>query len=214
MTIYDEVGKILCLVDRKDAVEHLIDWPAVEESLGHALPSDYKQLCQLLGPGKFKDFLWLLHPNKSEGPDLVSVEKSTRMREIVDMLVEEERKDTENANAGQLLLIPIGADGKVIDPPLDDDEEEWQPSFVAGQLHPCFETDNGDIGFWVAHAEDPGEWTIGFNVSRDMHVRLTAQSLSQYLRSFLEAEDEEDFDEEGCDDVPLFSPASSPDPAS
>ncbi|MEV5628951.1 hypothetical protein [Micromonospora tulbaghiae] len=39
------------------------NWPAVERSLGFALPGDYKDLVDRYGPGKFDDFLAVLAPD-------------------------------------------------------------------------------------------------------------------------------------------------------
>ncbi|MET9298386.1 hypothetical protein ABZX66_03605 [Micromonospora aurantiaca] len=38
------------------------NWPAVERSLGFALPGDYKDLVDRYGPGRFDDFLAVLVP--------------------------------------------------------------------------------------------------------------------------------------------------------
>ena len=38
------------------------NWPAVERSLGFALPGDYKDLVDRYGPGRFDDFLAVLAP--------------------------------------------------------------------------------------------------------------------------------------------------------
>ncbi|MFD3565935.1 histone-like nucleoid-structuring protein Lsr2 [Streptomyces sp. NPDC058667] len=40
----------------------VVNWPAVEQSLGMRLPSDYKQLADAYGPGSFCGFLHLYHP--------------------------------------------------------------------------------------------------------------------------------------------------------
>lgn len=39
-----------------------VDWHAVQDTLGFALPDDYKQVATAYGPGSFCDFLSLRHP--------------------------------------------------------------------------------------------------------------------------------------------------------
>lgn len=39
------------------------DWERVEQELGTRLPSDYKRLIEVYGPGSFDDFLHVYHPN-------------------------------------------------------------------------------------------------------------------------------------------------------
>ncbi|WBP91113.1 SMI1/KNR4 family protein [Kitasatospora cathayae] len=41
----------------------VIDWAAVEDDFGVALPGDYKLLCETFGPGQFSGYLDLLHPD-------------------------------------------------------------------------------------------------------------------------------------------------------
>lgn len=40
-----------------------IDWVAVEAELGTALPQDYREFCEIYGPGTVDDFLTILHPS-------------------------------------------------------------------------------------------------------------------------------------------------------
>lgn len=46
-----------------------VDWPAVEADLGTALPSDYKEIVDLFGPGGFDEYVDLLVPGAG-GMDL------------------------------------------------------------------------------------------------------------------------------------------------
>jgi hypothetical protein len=39
------------------------DWEAIEDGLGHGLPSDYKEIIERYGPGSFGDFLHIYQPN-------------------------------------------------------------------------------------------------------------------------------------------------------
>jgi hypothetical protein len=52
-----------------------VDWPAVEADLGTSLPSDYKEIVGLFGPGGFDEYVDLLVPG-ALGMDLVDWAKS------------------------------------------------------------------------------------------------------------------------------------------
>ncbi|MFI6486051.1 hypothetical protein [Streptomyces sp. NPDC050564] len=52
-----------------------VDWPAVEADLGTSLPSDYKEIVDLFGPGSFDEYVDLLVPG-ARGMDLVDWAKS------------------------------------------------------------------------------------------------------------------------------------------
>lgn len=121
----------------------------------------------------------------SDGGNLLLEERSLKEPDgLVDMLIEQERIDTEGANADRLPIVAVAPDGKAVDPPAGDDEE-WQPLFGPGQLHPSFWTDNGDYGFWIAAENDPDEWIIGINYSRDSTVEWYGRSLSSLLHEML-----------------------------
>ncbi|PRH78708.1 hypothetical protein C6N75_13475 [Streptomyces solincola] len=60
------------------------DWSDVENTLGVALPQDYKQLVDTYGPGQFCDFITLYHPGApSEWADLTGP-MPTRLREQIE----------------------------------------------------------------------------------------------------------------------------------
>ncbi|MBZ9644042.1 hypothetical protein [Streptomyces sp. PSKA30] len=67
-----------------------LDWQKIENSLGHALPSDYKRLCEELPPGLFNEFLFLLHPIGSEGESLLG--RDARLIETVEGFIENEEE--------------------------------------------------------------------------------------------------------------------------
>ncbi|MEU4697407.1 hypothetical protein [Nonomuraea dietziae] len=182
----DHVERIVDLAGWQGPYTWRLDWPAIEIALGHTLPSDYKRLRERLPPGRFGGFLILLHPaSVSDGGNLLVEERSLNEPDgLVEMLVEQEGIDTEEANAGRLPIIALAPDGKVVDPPPGDDEE-WRPLFGPGQLHPCFRTDNGDYGFWIATENDPDEWIIGINYVRGGTVEWYERSLSSLLHEML-----------------------------
>ncbi|MGW1680363.1 hypothetical protein [Saccharopolyspora sp. NPDC002376] len=181
----DHVQRIVDLAGWQGPCTWRLDWLAIETALGHALPSDYKRLCERLPPGRFGGFLNLLHPaSVSDDGNLLVEERFLKEPDgLVDMLVEQERIDTEEANADRLSIVGC-TDGTVADPPTGDDEA-WQPLFGPGQLHPCFLTDNGDYGYWIAAEHDPEEWNIGINYSRTGTVEWYEHSLSSLIHKML-----------------------------
>lgn len=180
----DHVQQIVDLVGWQGFCSWRLDWPAIESILGHALPSDYKRLCERLPPGRFGGFLNLLHPaSVSDNGNLLVEERLLKEPDgLVDMLVEQEQIDTEEANAGLLSIVEIAPDGTAVDPPTGD---EWRPLFRPGQLHPCFWTDNGDYGFWIATENDLDEWIIGINYCRTGTVEWYERSLSSLIHEML-----------------------------
>ncbi|MGA5069207.1 Lsr2 family DNA-binding protein [Streptomyces exfoliatus] len=61
----------------------VVDWPAVEQSLGMPLPADYKQLADAYGPGSFCGFLHLYHPlAPTEWVDLTGPMPATIRRQL------------------------------------------------------------------------------------------------------------------------------------
>lgn len=139
-----------------------LDWKVVEQALGHRLPSDYMRLCDAIPPGKFSGFFWLLHPLGSRGGSLVSAEKD--LRDVLRELTEIYR-DEEEWN-----------------------EEEW---IDPGTLFPCFQTDNGDVGYWAStDSEDPDKWTVVINWAGGLDWDVTELTLSALLhRHIIEGSD-------------------------
>lgn len=84
MTVRDE---LLRLVPPPPAPSAHIDWDRVESDLGVALPEDYKWLAETYGPGRFDDFLSILHPGSPFHPTRL-VEAAERAAEILDQLHE------------------------------------------------------------------------------------------------------------------------------
>ncbi|MEN3616023.1 hypothetical protein AAH979_41935 [Plantactinospora sp. ZYX-F-223] len=173
----DHVQRIVDLAGWHGPRAPRLDWPAIEAALGHPLPSDYKRLCERLPPGGFGEFLNLLHPaSVGDFGNLITGERSLKQPGgIVDMLVEQERIYTEEANARRLTTVE----------PAAEDGEKWRPLFGPGQLHPCFWTDNGGYGFWIAAKSDPEEWTIGVNLRSGNDVEPYELSLSSFLHEML-----------------------------
>ncbi|GAB2876540.1 hypothetical protein [Streptomyces mayteni] len=173
----DHVQRIIDLAGWHSSQTWRLDWPAIEAALGHPLPSDYKRLCERLPPGGFGEFVNVLHPaSVSDFGNLFDGERSLKEPGgFVDQLVEQERIDTEEANAGRWTAA---------DPPAEDGEK-WRPLFGPGQLHPCFWTDNGGYGFWIAAENDPEKWTIGVNLRSGDEVEQYEHSLSSFLHEML-----------------------------
>ncbi|MER6012892.1 hypothetical protein [Streptomyces bluensis] len=126
-----------------------LDWSRVEASLGHALPFDYKRLCEELPPGKFCDFFWILHPVGSKGASMLG--RSSELIEAVEEFIE------------------------------DEDECPGE----SGRIFPCFVTDNGDVGYWIADTDNPDDWTVAINEGRGPEWEPTELSLSAFLYQLL-----------------------------
>lgn len=86
----DFVSRIVELADPRSEIYWSLDWRRIESSLGHALPSDYKKMCEVLPPGKFNRFLWLLHPIGSKGASLLG--RSPELIEVVEEFMEDEEE--------------------------------------------------------------------------------------------------------------------------
>ncbi|MEU5402212.1 hypothetical protein ABZ348_23285 [Streptomyces sp. NPDC005963] len=54
--------KLRILVGWESTDRTVVDWPATEAALGTPLPSDYKEIVEVFGPGCFDDYLDLLVP--------------------------------------------------------------------------------------------------------------------------------------------------------
>jgi hypothetical protein len=48
-----------------DGTPRPVDWEAVETRLGMRLPTDYKELATVYGPGRFADYLHVYHPHET-----------------------------------------------------------------------------------------------------------------------------------------------------
>lgn len=125
--------------------------------MGHRLPADYKRLCDLLPPGRFRGFLWLQHPLGAFGGSLLGREAEliASVREVADITVWEHGYEH-----------------------LDD-------AALPGILYPCLVTDNGDTGYWLAATDDPDSWTIMLNKGRDLEFTDHGSTLAEFLYEFL-----------------------------
>ncbi|GAA3043011.1 hypothetical protein [Streptomyces glomeratus] len=68
-------GKLRILTGWQPVPQPAVDWPAVEADLGTSLPSDYKEIVDLFGPGGFDEYVDLLVPG-ALGMDIVDWAKS------------------------------------------------------------------------------------------------------------------------------------------
>ncbi|MGW3405320.1 hypothetical protein ACWGRF_31580 [Streptomyces zhihengii] len=124
MTRNDVVTHIADLIELHDPPHWELDWPDIERKLGHALPSDYKELCARIPPGRYHDHFWILHPIGSKGASLVA--RNDELIAIAEefMLDEDDECPTESGRVFPCLVTDNGDVGYWI---ADSDEpEEWK----------------------------------------------------------------------------------------
>lgn len=108
------------------------DWSVTESTLGVALPSDYKALCERFGPGSFSSSIWML------GDDTMEDSLLGWWNSYLDWF----RDDVDMAN---MVFSPYGYYGSAGSRGLI----QWGNSDAPG----CF--------FWLADAgEDPDTWPV------------------------------------------------------
>ncbi len=91
--------------------EVLPDWDEVEGALGFGLPTDYKELVDVYGPGKFDDFLVVLQPGHKV-PRLDLLNSVTETAELLNAY--ESSGETLPAPADQLLAVGLTDNGDTL----------------------------------------------------------------------------------------------------
>ncbi|MFD8788497.1 SMI1/KNR4 family protein [Kitasatospora sp. NPDC059599] len=114
-----------------------VEWAAVEEALGTALPADYKRLVRTYGGGLFGGTLWLLEPDCPEAMyDLVA--QTAERAEILAELWEAGEEKPSELGEGDVRLVPWG--------------------YVEGAGH---------VLYWLVRpGVEPEEWTVILNEGR------------------------------------------------
>jgi hypothetical protein len=65
------LDRVVNLVTPPTGSRHSTNWATTEREIGRSIPSDYKELFEVFGPGSFDEFVWLLHPSANANLDLV-----------------------------------------------------------------------------------------------------------------------------------------------
>lgn len=126
-------------------------WPAVEATLGTALPDDYKRFTELYGSGKFDDFLYLFNPFAPAGQD-------------GNLLYE---KDA-------VLAAYVQTRSRF------PDRLPWPPFPEPGGVLPLGRSDNGDELYWVTEGA-PADWTVALVEARAASYELHPVPVTGFL---------------------------------
>lgn len=135
-----------------------VDWAAVEDRLGTALPSDYKELLDVFGAGGFDGFVWLVAPGPGPGGLIGRTERRERSGD---------RPGGSGRYRARSLYHPY--------------PEFPEPGGVLAWAHSewadfCWLTEGGDPDAWpvVARGEAETEWErSGESASEFLHRVLT-----------------------------------------
>jgi len=130
----------------------VVEWAAVEEALGTALPADYKRLVQTYGGGLFAGTLWLLEPDCPD-PMYDLVAQTAERKEILEDLWTVGEQRPQELQDGDVRLVPWG-----------------------------FDEGAGHFLYWLVRRDvEPEEWTVILNEGRGPLWEATPVSCSRFL---------------------------------
>ena len=128
-----------------------IDWLDVEHRLGHRLPSDYRQIVEVYGPGAFDGFIWVLQPSAPHPHlDLVVL----RRRQLA-------------------ALRELQAEGEHVPYELEIGGGELTPWAITDNGDVCF--------WVRSSADDPDHWEVAVNEARGPGWAMYRVSASTFL---------------------------------
>nr|WP_240981787.1 MULTISPECIES: hypothetical protein [unclassified Streptomyces] len=143
------LGGVLATTGRDLAgPRHAVDWPAVEQRLGTALPADYKQLAEVFGEGAFDGYLRLYVPDPDgrgsdgRGPDGRGPDGRGP-----------DGRGSDLAGKAFRLAEHVRAHGGAL----------WEPYEVypaPGGLLQWGDTEQADTSYWLTEGRDPDRWPI------------------------------------------------------
>ncbi|MCX5583313.1 SMI1/KNR4 family protein [Streptomyces erythrochromogenes] len=114
-----------------------VDWARAEQSLGTALPADYKRLVEAYGDGVFDETLWLLVPDSAYAECDLHAQRAERDDILADLWESGEKKPAALLEAGARVL-------------------PW-----------AHEEGTGAFLYWLARPDQhPDEWTVLYNEGR------------------------------------------------
>ncbi|MGW8949081.1 SMI1/KNR4 family protein [Streptomyces sp. NPDC055709] len=157
-----------------------IDWSEIETRMGSALPTDYKNLCEVLGSGHFCDYLTIY--GSTEGPD----------SQLADVY-EENWKIAEEDEVGRCIYLPHGL---------------FRPMGQRGLLQ-WGASSQGDEFAWIADSTtSPESWPVLARDDAQQSRRFD-MSMSEFVYRLLVDESFEGFGGFGATgQAPYFTPSS------
>ncbi|MFJ6785499.1 SMI1/KNR4 family protein [Streptomyces yangpuensis] len=117
--------------------QRTVDWARAEETLGTALPADYKRLVGAYGDGVFDETVWLLLPGSAYASCDLYAEKAEREEILADLWEMGEERPAALREEGARIL-------------------PW-----------AYEEGTGAFLYWLARpGQHPDEWTVLYNEGR------------------------------------------------
>jgi hypothetical protein len=151
----ERFATILIRPERPGGTGSATQWRQVEEALGTALPSDYKEFVSQFGSGYIDRFLWILSPfERWDSRNLVW--QLDEQRDIGRILRESLGYD----------MLPFG----------------FYPQ--PGGLLPWAGTDDGDVLYWATKPADPDRWPVVL-AYRDGDWEEIATTMTRFLEDLL-----------------------------
>jgi SUKH superfamily protein len=168
-----------------------VDWTKVEEGLNVALPTGYKELVGLYGPGSIDEFLWLYSP--------AAMNPSLNLIRLIDDTLEALRS-ARGDPGHELPGIAVPPAPETVPFPIYPEP---------GGLLPWAGTDNGDMVYWetTGSADD---WRIVVSASRLDRWFVTVGPAADWLLRVLSRHERVPmFPNDFPSASPRFSPAAS-----
>ncbi|MEY7972585.1 hypothetical protein AB8O38_11365 [Saccharomonospora xinjiangensis] len=137
-----------------------ISWETIEKRIGHALPSDYKKICDVVPPGKFSDFFVILHPVGSDYGNLLRVEEyaAGELRRLLEIYSADDVPDyVEEYKLFPCLLTDNGDTGYWLAD--SDDPDEWTVV--------------------VSRTRSAEWWNTGLSLSSLIHAHISAEDIAE-----------------------------------